>query len=97
MCIPEDVLNIKDDGGRGHEEQCSHGHPDNVALEHQALPPEARVHLEQKYLNNSFLHIFKNKPAAQAAGTDPSRCTPPIGQIHPLSKMALTSEPLMGF
>ena len=47
-CVPEDVLNVKDDGGGGHEEQCSHGHPDEVALEHQALPPVARVHLEEE-------------------------------------------------
>ena len=32
----------------------------------------------------------KNKPDAQAA-------TPPIDQIQPFSKMAITSEPLMRF
>ena len=46
-CLPKDVLNVKNDGGGGHEEKCSHGHPDEVALQHQALPPVARVHLEE--------------------------------------------------
>ena len=46
-CLPEDVFNVKNDGGGGHEEKCSHGHPDEVALQHQALPPVARVHLEE--------------------------------------------------
>jgi hypothetical protein len=38
---------------------------------------------------------LKNKPAAQAAGADPS--LPPIGKIHCFSKMAVTFDPLMGF
>ena len=41
--------------------------------------------------------MFKNKPAAQAAGADPSDATQPIGKIHIFCKMAITFEPPMGF
>ena len=32
----------------------------------------------------------KNKPAAQAAGQTLPDATPPVGKIHPFSKIALT-------
>ena len=40
---------------------------------------------------------YTNKPDAQAAGADPSRCSSPVGKIHPLSKIAVTFEPIQQF
>ena len=41
--------------------------------------------------------FFENKPAAQAAGADPSDTTAPIGKTHPFSKIALAFEPIGPF
>ena len=38
-----------------------------------------------------------NKPAAQAAGADPSDATPPVGKIRRFIKIAVTFEPIMQF
>ena len=43
-------------------------------------------------------NFVKNKPAAQVAGAETlPDIAPPIGKIHPFSKMAVNFEPLMGF
>ena len=39
----------------------------------------------------------KNKPAAQAAGQTLPDATPPVGKIRPLSKIAVTFEPMQQF
>ena len=39
----------------------------------------------------------RNKPAVQAAGADPPRCKSTNKPNHAVSKMVVTSEPLMGF
>ena len=41
--------------------------------------------------------LSEKKPAAQAAGTDPSHAASPIGKVHPFSKIAVTLEPVMQF
>ena len=38
-----------------------------------------------------------NKSAAQAAGQTPTEATPPVGKIHPFSKIAVTFEPVQRF
>ena len=40
---------------------------------------------------------FINKPAAQAAGQTLPDATPPVGNIHPFSKIALTFGPIKQF
>jgi hypothetical protein len=51
-----------------------------------SLLPDSHFKLQQQY--NSLLVV--------QAQTLPD-ATPPIGKIHPFSKMAVTFEPLMGF
>ena len=41
--------------------------------------------------------VYLNKPAAQAAGADPSRWSSTNGQNPPFSKIAVTFEPVMQF
>ena len=41
--------------------------------------------------------LFINKPAAQAAGQTLHDATPPVGQIHPFSKIAIPLEPIRQF
>ena len=43
------------------------------------------------YRNICGTNTLSNNPAAQAAGTDPANATPPVGQIHPCSKNAVTN------
>ena len=38
-------------------------------------------------------YLLRNKPAAQAAGQTLPDATPPVGKIHPFSKIAVTYEP----
>ena len=38
--------------------------------------------------------LFINKPAAQAAGHTLHDVTPPVGQIHPFSKVPVIFEPI---
>ena len=40
---------------------------------------------------------MKDKPAAQAAGQTLPNATPPLGKIHPFSKIAITFEPMKQF
>ena len=40
---------------------------------------------------------FKNKPTAQAAGQTLPDETPPVGKIHPFSKIAVTFVPIQRF
>ena len=41
--------------------------------------------------------MYKNEPAAQAAGQTLPDATPPVGKIHPFSKIAVTFEPIQRF
>ena len=43
------------------------------------------------------LWINRNKPAAQAVGQTLLNATPPVGKIHPFSKIAVTFEPIQQF
>ena len=61
-------------------------------------------HLEcPKPVQHSLCYISKHllSPSGRAgavkAGEDPFRLTPPIGKIHPFSKIAVTFEPIMQF
>ena len=38
-----------------------------------------------------------NKPAAQATGQTLPDATPPVGKIHPFSKIAVTFAPMQQF
>ena len=38
-----------------------------------------------------------NKPAARVAGQTLPDATPPVGKIHPFSKIAVTFEPMQRF
>ena len=60
-------------------------------------PPPTFLEVETaRFFNCTLpLKLLKNKPAAQAQ-TNPD-ATPPIGQIHPTSKMTVNFEPLKGF
>ena len=42
-------------------------------------------------------HFVINKPAAQAAGQTLPDATPPVGKIHPFSKIAVNFEPIQRF
>ena len=64
----------------------------------------AKVSLEMSHFKHKILPIFKstgkmglNKPAAQAAGQTLPNATPPVGKIHPFSKIAVTFEPIQRF
>ena len=46
------------------------------------------IKVQEEYHTESFI----NKPAAQAAGHTPCNATPPVGKIHPFSKIAVTVE-----
>ena len=48
-------------------------------------------------LSSIFRGLTKNKPAAQAAGQTLPNATPPVGKIHPFSKIAVTIEPTQQF
>ena len=44
------------------------------------------------YIERNISFTVENQPAAQAAGTDPSRCTAPLGKITPFTKIDVTFE-----
>ena len=50
-----------------------------------------KVHLTRKYRCAQYL---SNKPAGQTAGQTLPDATPPVGQIHPFSEIAVTFEPI---
>ena len=45
-----------------------------------------------KQLHLSTPGLVKNKSAAQDAGADPFGEAPPLGKIHPFSKIAVTNK-----
>ena len=60
--------------------------------------------LQSRILNGCYQNtgvpneqLARNKPAAQAAGANPSRCNSTNSQIRPSSKIGLPFELLMGF
>ena len=44
-----------------------------------------------------YLYNIWNKPAAQAADTEPSQCNSTCRQIHQFRKIAVTFEPMQPF
>ena len=54
---------------------------------------------DKKYNSSSDLYsvVIKTSLLRRLQAQTLPDATPPIGQIHPFSKMAVTSEPLMGF
>ena len=52
----------------------------------------------QKYTKVSeTLQKYENKPVAQAAGQTLHDATPPVGKIHPFSKITVTFEPIQRY
>ena len=47
-------------------------------------------------INIPIIHAYLTlkKPATQAAGQTRPNATPPLGKIHPFSKIAVTFEPI---
>ena len=43
------------------------------------------------------LTLEKNKPPAQAAGQTLPDATPPVGKVHPFSKITVNFEPIQRF
>ena len=43
------------------------------------------------------LLVYQNKPAAQAAGQTLPDASPPVGKIHPFSKISVTDETIQQF
>ena len=67
-------------------------------------PKSRRFVLNKSYIivhSRKLIPIFTqatgNKPAAQAAGADSSRVTPPVGKNNPFSKIIVTVQPIQQF